>query len=628
MVAAMTFPNWASFTPEKAAADLPRLLAEAEKGVAAVEASEPKTFEDLEWKLNDAVEPLWDTWGMVGHMTSVMNSEAWRKVEEDFQPQLVTFSLRVAQSKPLYEATKRLLKATPEGARGSTAAIRRRILEKSVQGAELAGVGLEGDAKARFNEIQMQLAKLGMDFSNAVLDATKAFKFEKDGKTYTIDDANYPETMKHCADREVREKLCRARATRAPENSARIPEILKLRLESAKLLGYADPVAVSLATKCAPDVGSVMDMIDELDRATVAISREEDAELEASAGMKLEPWDRAYYAERLREKKYSYSEEELKKHFELEDVLAGLWKMTSFLFNVEVVEVKGAEKPSVWHPDVRFFAVREQGRDIAHFYVDPYVRNGLKRGGAWMNEFRNRAPRKDKLPLALLALNAPERNAEGKCFLPYREVETVFHEFGHALQCMLTRVDEEDAAGINLVEWDAVEVASQFMENWCLDDRTGFSVPEELKAKVRSAKNFRAASGCRRQLAFAKTDLLLHLASFAGDPDALKREQFAHFGLETVEGDLFLNAFTHIFAGGYAAGYYSYKWSEVMSADCYGAFEDAGLGDDAAVKRVGGAYRDTILALGGSESALAVFERFRGRKPSTEAILRQQGLKR
>ena len=624
----MTFPNWNEVTPEKAAADLPRLLAEAEAKVAALEAAPLATYEDYAYGLDDATTPLWRKWGEVSHMLSVMNSEAWRKVEEEFQPQMVVFSLRVAQSQPLYAAAKRLLAAAPEGEPGSTAAIRRRILAKTVQGAELAGVGLEGAAKTRYNAIQTELAKLGMDFSNAVLDATKAFKFEKDGKTYTIDDANYPETMKHCADREVREKLCRARATRAPENSARISEILKLRLESAKLLGYADPVAVSLATKCAPDLGSVMGMIDELDRATVAIAREEDAELEASAEMKLEPWDRAYYAERLREKKYSYSEEELKKYFELEDVLAGLWKITSFLFDVEVVEVKGAAKPSVWHPDVRFFAVREAGKDIAYFYVDPYVRSGLKHGGAWMNEFRNRSPRKDELPLALLALNAPERNAEGKCFLPYREVETVFHEFGHALQCMLTRVNEEDAAGINLVEWDAVEVASQFMENWCLDDRTGIRVPAELKGKVRAAKNFRAASACRRQLAFAKTDLLLHAADFAGEPDALKREMFAHFQMPTVEGDLFLNAFTHIFAGGYAAGYYGYKWSEVMSADCYGAFEEAGLSDDAAAKRVGKAYRETVLALGGSKSAYDVFREFRGRTPSIAAMLRQQGLVR
>ena len=397
---------------------------------------------------------------------------------------------------------------------------------------------------------------------------------------------------------------------------------------------------------------------------------------EADAAATIAPWDVAFLAERLRERKYAYSEEELKKHFELEDVLRGLFKITNLLFGVDVEELTGAAKPSVWHPDVRFFAVKENGETIAHFYFDPFVRNGLKNGGAWMNEFRNRRLRgmghgergmgngergtgngewgacsaadapssanAPELPLALVCTNFPLPDAAGKCLLPFREVETLFHEFGHALQCMLTRVDEEDAAGISLVEWDAVEVASQFMENWCLDDRTGIAVPADLKAKVRAAKNFRAASACRRQLAFAQTDLLLHSeARGDGRPTAddgrrgdeigswaseTKRLAFSHFGVPTVEGDRFLCSFTHIFAGGYAAGYYGYKWAEVMSADCYGAFEEAGLADDAAVRRVGAAYRETVLALGGSKSAIDVFRAFRGRDPEIAALLRQQGL--
>ena len=225
-----------------------------------------------------------------------------------------------------------------------------------------------------------------------------------------------------------------------------------------------------------------------------------------------------------------------------------------------------------------------------------------------------------------MVLNLKAPDADGRTYMQMREVETLFHEFGHALQCMLTKVGEEDAAGINLVEWDAVEVASQFMENWCLDDRTGIEVPADLKAKVRSAKNFRAASDCRRQLAFAKTDVLLHSGGEVPDPNALKGEIFAHFGLPVVPEDLMLCGFTHIFSGGYAAGYYGYKWSEVMSADCYGAFEDAGLADDAAVREVGARFRDTLLAMGGSRNALEVFREFRGRDPEIGALLRQQGL--
>ncbi len=643
----MSFPDWKDFTPEFAAAELPRLLDEAEKAVAAIEAAgsgkdsaSPLSYENFVWKLDDATRGLWRCWGMVSHMLGVMNSEAWRKVEEEWQPKIVAFSLRVSQSKRLYETAKSILNA--ESLKGDLSSehrsnrpsdhvqnglifsVRRRILEKMVQGAELAGVGLEGVKKERFNEIQMKLAKLGADFHNTVIDATAAFKYEKDGKTYTIDDANYPETMKHCADREVREKLYRARAARAPENEPRIAEILRLRQEEAEILGFKNYAEKSLATKCAPSVAAVMKMIDDLDAATKG-----KAEGERLDG---EPWDLAYEAERLRKKKYAYSEEELKKHFELEDVVKGLFRMVKFLFDVEVEEV--TDKPSVWHEDVRFFAVKEKGETIANFYFDPFVRSGLKSGGAWMNEFRNRREVKVEgeveqrtLPLAVVVTNFPKKDENGKCYLPFREVETLFHEFGHALQCMLTRVGEEDAAGINLVEWDAVEVASQFMENWCLDDRTGIAVPAELKAKVRAAKNFRAATACRRQLAFAKVDVLLHSSGKdSASPFSCQREVFGHFGLPMIEGDRFLCAFTHIFAGGYAAGYYGYKWAEVMSADCFGAFEEAGLDDDEAMRRVGAKYRETVLALGGSKSALEVFRAFRERDPEIFALLRQQDL--
>ena len=615
------FPDWAAMTPERAAAELPGLLAEAEDGVAAIEASEPRTFEDLEWRLSDATRQLWERWGMVAHMASVMNSDAWRKVEEDFQPKMVAFSLRVGQSRRLYDQAKSVLAGMASAGGGDAARIR--ILAKMVEAAERSGVSLDGEKKARFNEIQAELARLGSDFRNAVIDATAAFKLEKDGKTYTIDDANYPETMKHCADREVRERLYRARATRAPENAARIGEILALRREMAGILGFADYADLSLASKCAPGVAAVREMIRALDEATAARAGEEDA---AIGGAAFSPWDVAYEAERLRERKYAYSEDEVKRCFSLDATVAGLFRMVKFLFDVDVEEVTDDAKPPVWHKDVRFFAVREKGEAVAHFYFDPYVRPGLKSGGAWMNEFANRCDRLGRRPLAVVVANFPLPGEDGESRLPLREVETLFHEFGHALQCMLTRVGEEGAAGISLVEWDAVEIASQFMENWCLDDRTGIAVPAALKAKVRAAKNFRAASACRRQLAFAKTDLDLHCGEPVADPDAVKRENFAHFGMPTVPEDRFLCSFTHIFAGGYAAGYYGYKWSEVMSADCYGAFEDAGLGDDGAMRRVGARYRETILALGGSASALDVFRKFRGRDPEIGALLRQRGL--
>lgn len=606
------FPNWADTTPESVERDLPRLLNESEKAVAAIESAQPKTYENLVWKLDDATRELWHCWGIVGHMLGVMNSDAWRKLEESFQPRIVSFALRVSQSKRIYDLAKEVLAKLPEE---SGVCVRRRILSHMILSAELAGVGLSGKARERFNEIQAKLARLSADFANAVIDAT----------TPEIADAAYVESMKHEPSAEKREALYRKRATRAPENAVRIKEILALRKECARLLGFPNYAEFSLATKCAPSPAAILKMIDELDAATATAAKSEDEEL----GVGLKPWDYAYVAERLRESKYAYSEEELKRHFEFEDVLKGLFRIAGFLFGVEFRELTGVEKPSVWEKSVRFFSVIEEGKTIAHFYLDAYARPGQKQGGAWMNEFRNRSVRPGRTarrPLALIVLNLKEPDEQGRSYLPMRDVETLFHEFGHALQCMLTRIDEEDAAGINLVEWDAVEVASQFMENWCLDDRTGISLPDDLKAKVRAAKNFRAASACRRQLAFAKTDLLLHLSDLPGDANAVKMQEFAHFGLPSIEDDRFLCSFTHIFAGGYAAGYYGYKWAEVMSADIYGAFEEAGLADDAAMIRLGRTYRETLLALGGSLNALEVFRRFRGRDPEIDALIRQNGL--
>ena len=617
------FIDWNKFVPETAAAELPRLFELAEGALERVEGMSAPTYGEYFHTLNDAFDPLFETWGAIGHMNQVMNSESWRKLEEEWQPKFVAFSMRIGQSPRLYAHLKRLC--------GDPALdpVQRRIVEHSELGMRLSGVALDGEAKRRFCDIQQELAKLATDFHNAIIDSVKAYRYEKDGKTYTIDDANYPQTMKHCADREVREALFRAHAVRALDNIPRIDRILELRRQKADLLGFSDYVELSLATKCAPSADAVRRMIDELDAATEEIANGEEAELDAFAAKladgPLAQWDRPFYCERLREEKYRYSEDELKRHFELEVALKGLFRVTEALFGVQVIEIAGAEKPPVWHPDVRFFEFREKGETVARFYFDPYVRNGQKAGGAWMNEFRNRSKRLGQLPLAVIVTNFPEPDADGHCHLPMREVETLFHEFGHCLQCCLTRVDEEDAAGINLVEWDAVEVASQFMENWCLDDLAGIELPEDLKAKVRAAKNFRAASVCRRQLAFAKLDLELHSGQRTeSDPNRLKETMFRHFGLRFVPEDRMLASFAHIFAGGYAAGYYGYKWAEVMSCDAYGAFEEVPRSD---YRTVGSRYRETVLALGGSKSAYEVFRLFRGREPSIGPMLRQQGLK-
>ncbi len=659
-----TFPDFPAMTPAAADAALPQLLDAAETVVAALEHDAVPTWEGFVRPLDDATRPLMEAWGLVEHLLSVCNSADWRAIEEKYQGRIVAFSLRVGQSRRFYE----LAKATP-----ADTPARRRILAKMVQAAELAGVGLNGAKQKRFNEIEAELATLANTFSNNVLDATKAFsltltdpadvdgvparlraamsavgKADEGPWKASVEDALYVPLMKHVKSRAVREKLFRARATRASagafDNTPHVGRILALRAEQAQLLGCASYAELSLKSKCAPSVAAVHAMLDGLAAASRPPAARERAELAAFAaahgfGGALAPWDFAFWAERLREEKYAYSEEELSRYFNLPTVLNGLFKLTERLFGV-TVEPADWTAP-VWHRDVRFFRVKNAaGETIAHFYFDPYSRPETKRGGAWMNELRTREVKPDGtvvLPLALICCNQAVPDAEGRAPMRFSEVETLFHEFGHALQHMLTTVDDAGASGLNLVDWDAVEVASQFMENWCSDVHTVkrfarhmdtyADIPDDLLNRVRAAKNFRAASASLRQIAFARVDMELHETPH-DDPNAFKNAVFADcIPGATVPEDRFLESFTHIFAGGYAAGYYGYKWSEVMSADVFGAFEEAGLDNDAATAAVGRKYRETILALGGSVDPMEVFKMFRGRPPTIDALLRQTGLK-
>ena len=646
------FPDFPAMTPEAADEAFPKLLADAAVAVEALEKHAVPTWDGLVRALDDATHPLYEAWGILGHLTSVCNSEGWRKVEAKFQGDVVAFSLRVGQSKRFYDLMKTVTGDTP---------VRKRILAKNLRAAELAGVALPPERQRRFNEIQTELAKLSMEFRDAVLDATKAFSFEISDATglpaqlkamtstsgapekgpwkITVEDAVYVPFMKHCAVRAAREKAYRARCTRAPENAVRIDRILALRREEAQLLGFKTYAELSFASKSAPSVAAAEKMIAELAEASLPIAARENEALKAFAKQtELQPWDIAYWAERKREAEYAYSEETLSRYFNLPVVLDGLFTLAHRLFGV-TIEAADWTVP-VWHPDVRFFRVRdEKGDAIAHFYFDPYSRPESKQGGAWMNEIRNRDVRADGSvvkPLALLCCNQALPDGEGRALMRFTEVETLFHEFGHALQQMLTRVDDVDAAGISLVEWDAVEIASQFMENWCLDasftDRyardpdTKQPIPQELLAKVRAAKNYRAANATLRQLVFASTDLELH-GEWQGDPNACKECCMRRYAQPFIPEDRFLCSFGHIFAGGYAAGYYGYKWSEVMSADVFGAFEEAGLADEEAVRVLGRRYRETFLALGGGTSPMEVFRLFRGREPRVDALLRQQGLR-
>ena len=622
-------------------------------------------------------EKLGRPWGVVGHLLGVRNREELRAAHEQVQPAVVEFSLRIGQSRPLFEALQALREGPGFAALDET---QQRIVETMLRDARHSGVGLEGEARERFNAIQREQAELSTRFSNNVLDATKAFGLvlrtreevaglpvsllqlaaqaaresgedtataEQGPWRITLDFPSYGPFLQHSQRRDLREQVYRAGITRASEgerdNAPLIRRILELRREEARLLDFEDFAALSLDSKMAPDVGAVESMLEELRVASWDSSHRDLAELadlarqsgapEADA---FAPWDLAFWAERLRENRYAYTDEELRPYFPLPRVLEGLFALAERLFGV-AIEAADGEAP-IWHPDVRYFRVREEGRDIAAFYLDPYSRPAEKRGGAWMDECIGRAP--GRTPVAYLVCNqAPP--VEGKpSQMTFSEVETLFHEFGHGLQHMLTRVDRPLAAGIRNVEWDAVELPSQFMENWCYQRETllglsghvdtGERLPVELFEKLAASRTFRAGSDMLRQLYLGFIDLALHHGYDPLGPDSpfdvQRRIAERTTVIPPLAEDRFLCSFGHIFAGGYAAGYYSYKWAEVLSADAFSAFEEAGLDDPDAVRGTGRRFRETILALGGSRPPMEVFQAFRGRAPTTAALLRHAGL--
>jgi oligopeptidase A len=671
-------PRFGEIKPEHVVPAVRTLLAELTAELDRAEAGAAPTWEATIAPIEQMSERISRVWGTVGHLMGVKNSDPLREAHEAVQPEVVAFSLRLGQSRTLYQALKQLRDRAD--AAGLDKA-QRRIVDSLVRDAELAGVGLQGEAQERFNAIQAELAECGTRFSHHVLDATKAFSVllrsaeevvglppsllqlaaqaareagEADATAesgpwrITLDIPSYVPFMEHSRRRDLRERLYRAFVTRASsgelDNAELIERILRLRSEEARLLGFQTFADLSLATKMAPSVGAVETMLEELRRASytpaekdlqeiVALAREAGAE--EAAGFK--PWDVPYWAERMREKRYAFTDEQLRPYFPLPRVLDGLFALVGRIFGVRVEPADG-EAP-IWHPDVRFFRVRdESGADVARFYLDPYIRPAEKRGGAWMDECVGRAP--SRVPVAYLVCNQVPPVDGKPSLMTFHEVETLFHEFGHGLQHMLTTVDHPLAAGIRNIEWDAVELPSQFMENWCYHRatllgmarhfETGEPLPDELFDKIRAARTFRAGSDMLRQLYFALTDLALHEkpAGQNGESPFEIQRRIARTTtvLPPLPEDRFLCSFTHIFGGGYAAGYYSYKWAEVLSADAFAAFEEAGLDDERAVAATGRRFRSTVLALGGSRHPLDVFEEFRGRKPTTDALLRHAGL--
>lgn len=676
-------PPFDEIRPEDVVPAVRQRLGEAVRRFVEIEAAvEPNWAATIE-SLDELDRPFDYAWRPVTHLFGVGNSPELREAYETVLPEIVAFSLKVRQSQPIYSALKQLRDG--DGWEHLDEA-QRRIVERRILDAELAGIGLPDEQRTRFNAIVEELSQLGTTFSNNVLDANKAFSLELNEPAkveglppsllrlasssynahrtaglpestpkagpwrFTLDAPSYGPFMEHCRLRDLRETMYRAFVTRASEpptdNAPVLQRILSLRLEQSKLLGFDNFAQMSLATKMAPNAEAVFDMLEELRSASWPHAEREMVELGEIAARHdvhdpLMHWDVAYWSERLREERFQFTDEQLRPYFAFERVLEGLFSICNRLFGITVESADGTAP--VWHADVRFFNVHDEaGQHVASFYLDPYSRPENKRGGAWMDDCFGRRVLADgvQLPVAHLVCNQTPPSGGKPSLMSFREVETLFHEFGHGLQHMLTRVDYADAAGINNVEWDAVELPSQFLENWCYHRptllgmtshyETGEPLPEELFEKIVAARTFRSGSMMLRQLQFGLTDLRLHTDY---DPegtespfDVMRQVNEITSVMPMLPENRFLCSFQHIFSGGYAAGYYSYKWAEVLAADAFSAFEEAGLDDDTEVRAVGHRFRDTVLALGGSRHPLDVFRAFRGREPSPEPLLRVHGL--
>lgn len=677
-------PPFEKIQPDQVVPAITQLLQDLESKLTQLEANVTPTWDGLVAPLEQIEERLSWSWGIVGHLMGVKNSPELRQAYESMQPEVVKFWNRLSQSQPIYEGFKALRQSESWSTLDET---QQRIVEAALRDAELSGVGLQGEAKERFNAIQLELAELSTRFSNNVLDATKAFSLtltqpeeiaglppslvalaaqaarsagdenataETGPWRITLDMPSYFPFMQHSQRRDLREKLYRVFVSRASSgewnNSPLIERILELRQEQAKLLGYQSYAEVSLAAKMAPSVEAVEKLLEELRQASYNAAVNDLQTLQAYAKSKgetepLQHWDISFWAERQREEKFDFNAEELRPYFPLEQVLTGLFDLSKRIFGVTITPADG--EASVWHPDVRYFQVADEtGTPIAHFFLDPYSRPAEKRGGAWMDECIARARVRStngssvRLPVAYLVCNQTPPVDDKPSLMTFGEVETLFHEFGHGLQHMLTRVDYSKASGIRNVEWDAVELPSQFMENWCYHRptllslgkhyQTGEPLPEHYYQKLLAARTYMSGSAMLRQIHFSWVDLELHhrYQPNGNETPQQVRQRIAEKTtvLPPLPEDSFLCAFGHIFSGGYAAGYYSYKWAEVLSADAFAAFEEAGLDNEQTIAQVGHRFRDTVLALGGSQHPMQVFTAFRGREPNTAALLRHNGL--
>jgi oligopeptidase A len=672
LLADSALPHFAAIEPAHVLPAVDAALADYRARIAALTAeATPRTFANTMLPQEALDARLEQVWSPVSHLHAVKDSEALRTVYADAEQRLSEHATEMGQNRELYAAVKAVSEQT-EFAQLPRAA--RTLVDHALRDFRLSGVALEEPARTRFKDIANTLTRLATEFEEAVLDATEAWSEAveeaglggvpdseraqlqryaqdagHDGFLVTLKQPSVQAILTYADDRALRARVYAAYHTRASDqgphagrfdNSARLEEILALRHEAATLLGFANAAEESLATKMAASPGKVLAFLRDLVARAKPVARRELDELRAFArdelGLSdLEPWDVGYASEKLRQKKYALSEEELKPYFPLPAVLDGLFAIVARVFGITL---RLRDAVETWHSDVRFYDLLDaSGMVIAGAYVDLYTRSG-KRGGAWMDTCRSRfrTAAGTHLPIAYLVCNFAPPAADRPALLTHDEVTTLFHEFGHGLHHLLTEVDYPGVAGISGVEWDAVELPSQFMENfaWQRDAlalfarhwQTGTALPEDLYARMLAARHFHAGLFLVRQLEYALFDFRLHLEY---DPPRGAR---AIALLDEIRDEVAVirppawqrmpHGFTHIFAGGYAAGYYSYLWAELLSADAFARFEESGVFDAA----VGADYRRSILAVGGSRPALESFVEFRGREPQPDALLRSYGL--
>ena len=664
-----TLPRFSEVLPEHISPAMTQLLAHAEQAMAQVTADTfPADWLSISKMLDTATEQLGRAWGMVGHLQGVADTPELRAAYNADLPRITDFFTRLGANEALYAKYKAIQSSSlnAEQARAHTLALRNFVL---------SGAELQGQAKERFAAIQERLAEISQLFSEHVLDATDAWSLlaaaedvlgipedvlqaaqaaaTADGhKGYklTLKMPCYLPVMQYAHSSSLREKLYRAHATRASaefahpqfDNSALLQEILQLRQEEAALLGYDNHAQVSLASKMAESPAQVMDFLRDLAQRAKPYAEKDLAEMRDFARTELniadpQPWDWTFIGEKLKEARYNFSEQEIKPYFTAPTVMAGLFKIVETLFEVSI----RPDSAPVWHPKVEFYRIERAGQLVGQFYLDPGARSG-KRGGAWMDDVRSRWLRPDtglvQTPVAHLVCNFAEGVNDQPPLLTHDDVITLFHECGHGLHHMLTQVNERDVSGISGVEWDAVELPSQFMENFCWEWSvlrhmtahvdTGEPLPRALFDKLLAAKNFQSGLQTLRQIEFSLLDMRLHT-----EPDrssdvlgVLKEVRADVAVLHPPEWHRMPHSFSHIFAGGYAAGYYSYKWAEVLSADAYAAFEETAAEDGTPSLETGRRYRQSILERGGSRPAMSSFKDFRGREPSLDALMRHQGM--